>query len=270
VAQAQTASAAPSADLARYDTNRNGRLDADELERQRADEAKRGTTPVESNAGAAAESEVVNLSPFTVTTDDRGYQASNTLSGTRLNTKLEDLGASITVVTKQQMIDTAVLDLNDVFLYEASTEGTGNYTQFTPNRNGGIIDGTANDPARANRIRGIGSPISGSGVNIAIGNFSSNSRIPMDTYNLDSVEISRGPNSNLFGLGAAAGTVNLVPSQANVTRNSASTTFRVDDASGHRVSLDVNRQILANRLATSPRASIANLLTRTSGATTAR
>jgi len=249
VVRAQTAPAAPPPDLARYDTNRNGRLDADELAQQRADEARRSAVPVQSAAGNPAEGEVVSLSPFTVTTDDRGYQASNTLSGTRLNTKLEDLGASITVVTKQQMIDTAVLDLNDVFLYEASTEGTGNYTQFTPNRNGGIIDGVANDPARANRIRGIGSPISGSGVNVAIGNFSSNSRIPMDTYNLDSVEISRGPNSNLFGLGAAAGTVNLVPSQANVTRNAASTSFRFDDASGHRVSLDVNRQILANRLA---------------------
>ena len=121
----------------------------------------------------SAADETVMLSPFTVSTGtDRGYQALNTLSGTRLNSKLEDLGASITVVTKQQMEDLAILDLNDVFLYEASTEGTGNYTQFTPNRNGGMIDGTANDPARANRIRGVGSPISGSGVNIAVGNFS--------------------------------------------------------------------------------------------------
>ena len=30
---------------------------------------------------------------------DRGYQALNTLSGTRLNSKLEDLGSSISVVT---------------------------------------------------------------------------------------------------------------------------------------------------------------------------
>ncbi len=190
------------------------------------------------------------LSPFTVAADaDRGYQALNTLSGTRLNSKLEDLGASITVVTKQQMQDMAVLDLNDVFLYEASTEGTGNYTQFTPNRNGGIIDGTANDPARANRIRGVGSPISGSGVNIAVGNFSSNNKIPMDTYNIDAVEISRGPNSNLFGLGAAAGTVNLVPSKANLVRASSSTAMRVDSEGGHRLAIDFNRPLIADKLA---------------------
>ncbi|MBI4625514.1 MAG: TonB-dependent receptor plug domain-containing protein, partial [Verrucomicrobia bacterium] len=194
--------------------------------------------------------EVIQLSPFTVASDtDRGYQALNTLSGTRLNSKLEDLGASITVITKQQMLDTAALDLNDVFLYEANTEGTGNYTQFTPNRNGGLIDGVANDPATANRIRGVGSPISGSGVNVAIGNFSSNSRIPMDTYNIDSVEISRGPNSNLFGLGAAAGTVNLVQSKANLTRPLSSVTVRVDNEGGHRASLDLSRPVIKDKLA---------------------
>ncbi|MDP3069377.1 MAG: TonB-dependent receptor plug domain-containing protein [Opitutaceae bacterium] len=199
---------------------------------------------------APAKDELVTLSPFTVAADtDRGYQALNTLSGTRLNSKLEDLGASITVITKQQMQDTAVLDLNDIFLYEANTEGTGNYTQFTPNRNGGLIDGVANDPATANRIRGVGSPISGSGVNVAIGNFSSNPRIPMDTYNIDSVEISRGPNSNLFGLGAAAGTVNLVQSKANLTRSVSSVTARVDSEGGWRGSLDVSRPLIQNKLA---------------------
>ena len=209
-----------------------------------------GIPVVPSTGNSSAGDELVQLSPFQVAADtDRGYQALNTLSGTRLNSKLEDLGASITVITKQQMQDTAVLDLNDVFLYEANTEGTGNYTQFTPNRNGGLIDGVANDPATANRIRGVGSPISGSGVNLAIGNFSSNPRIPMDTYNIDSVEISRGPNSNLFGLGAAAGTVNLVQSKANLTRPVSSVTARVDNESGHRESLDLSRPLIKDKLA---------------------
>ncbi|MDO8629899.1 MAG: TonB-dependent receptor plug domain-containing protein, partial [Phycisphaerales bacterium] len=209
-----------------------------------------GATPSATSAATPTREEVVLLSPFSVAADtDKGYQALNTLSGTRLNSKLEDLGASITVITKQQMLDTAVLDLNDVFLYEANTEGTGNYTQFTPNRNGGLIDGVANDPATANRIRGVGSPISGSGVNVAIGNFSSNPRIPMDTYNIDSVEISRGPNSNLFGLGAAAGTVNLVQSKANLTRPLSSVTVRVDNEGGQRASLDLSRPVIKDKLA---------------------
>ena len=127
--------------------------------------AQQVTSPPGSLSTSASSGEVVQLSPFQVSTEaDRGYQALNTLSGTRLNSKLEDLGSSISVVTMQQMIDTAVTDLNDVLLYEASTEGTGNFTQFTPNRNGGVGDNVSSDPARANRIRGVGSAgTSGSG-----------------------------------------------------------------------------------------------------------
>ena len=203
------------------------------------------TIPVETR------DEVVQLSPFQVEAGtDRGYQALNTLSGTRLNSKLEDLGSSISVITMQQMQDTAVSDLNDVLLYEASTEGTGNFTQFTPNRNGGVGDNVAGDPARANRIRGVGSAgTSGSGVNLAFGNRSINSKIPVDLYNIDAVEISRGPNSNLFGLGASAGTVNLVPSMANVNRSTNSLTLRVDDWGGHRESINLNRPLIPGKLA---------------------
>jgi outer membrane receptor protein involved in Fe transport len=199
----------------------------------------------------AAPADVVQLSPFQVSSDtDRGYQALNTLSGTRLNSKLEDLGSSISVVTMQQMLDTAVSDLNDVLLYEASTEGTGNFTQFTPNRNGGVGDNVAADPARANRIRGVGSAgTSGSGVNVAFGNRAVNTKIPVDLYNIDAVEISRGPNSNLFGLGASAGTVNLVPSQANVNRATSSVALRFDDWGGHRESLNINRPLIPGKLA---------------------
>ncbi|MFM9030580.1 MAG: hypothetical protein ACKOTF_07850 [Opitutaceae bacterium] len=73
------------------------------------------------NAAAATE-KAIELSPFTVsTTKDTGYFAENTLAGSRLNTNLADLAASITVVTKQQMDDTASLDINDIFRYEAGT-----------------------------------------------------------------------------------------------------------------------------------------------------
>ena len=46
----------------------------------------------------------------------------------KLNSNLADLAASITVVTKQQLDDTGALDINDVFLYMANTEGAGTYT----------------------------------------------------------------------------------------------------------------------------------------------
>jgi outer membrane receptor protein involved in Fe transport len=206
--------------------------------------------PVNSTPAAAAPDETVVLSPFSVVSDDRGYQAMNTLSGTRLNSKLEDLGASITVVTKQQMLDTAVLDINDVFRYEASTEGTDNFTTFNRNRSGGVNDQVQSNPQQSNRIRGISTAgQSAGGANTSFGNFTSNNSIPFDLYNVAAIEISRGPNSNLFGLGAASGTVNIVPTQANPDRAAYGTTFRVDDLGGHRESINLNQPLISGKLA---------------------
>ena len=202
-------------------------------------------------AASPAKDEVVLLSPFQVASDaDKGYQALNTLSGTRLNSKLEDLGSSITVVTKQQMQDLGSLDINDVFRYEASTEGTDNFTTFNRNRSGGVNDQIQSDPQRSNRVRGItqaGQSVGG--ANTAWGNFSSNSNIPFDPYNIAAIEISRGPNSNLFGLGQAAGTVSVVPSQANPNRKTYSADLRFDSFGGHRESLNINTPLLPGKLA---------------------
>lgn len=191
------------------------------------------------------------LSPFQLSADrERGYEARHTLAGTRIDSRLGDLGSSITVVTKQQLEDTASLDLNDVFRYEASTEGTANYTQFTALRNGGVNDFVQQDPATANRVRGMGViGSSGSGINLAFGNQRINNSLPVDPYNIDAIEISRGPNSTLFGLGASAGTVNLVPAQAHLTDEISSMTLRADDWGGHRESLDLNRPLLPGRFA---------------------
>lgn len=188
------------------------------------------------------EAEVQQLSPFEVVAENRGYLGLNTLSGTRLNSRLEDLAASITVVTKEQMEDTAAVDINDIFLYEANTEGTGNYTSFTTNRDGGVIDNIQENPQTANRVRGLSS------ANRALANFAVDARIPLDPYNTESVEISRGPNSNIFGLGVGAGTVNVVPTSALTTRSITNLTGRVDSFGGYRASIDVNRGLFEEKL----------------------
>jgi outer membrane receptor protein involved in Fe transport len=241
------AAATDPATLAKYDLNRNGVLDPSEVAAKDADDAQAAQTPVATTpAGTpgASGAAVVQMSPFTVETDDEsGYYASNTLSGTRLNSKIEDLASSITVVTKQQMQDMAALDINDIFLYEANTEGTGNYTSFSVGRGGDVNDAIQSDPATANRVRGIAS------ANTARGNYATNSSIPIDPYNIDAVEISRGPNSNIFGLGNASGTVNVIPARANVTRDISQVTARVDSYGGHRGSIDLNRPIIDGKLA---------------------
>ncbi len=224
--------------LAKYDTNKNGRLDPEELAAIPAP----ARPPVTTTSTASGPGDTVVLSPFEVTAASRGYYGSTTMSGTRLNSKVEDLASSITVITKEQMADFALLDINDIFLYEAGTEGTGTYTEFSVDRNGSPVDNSLN-PNTANRVRGVGP------ANISFGNFETSGRVPIDPINIDAVEISRGPNSTVFGLGNAAGTVNLQPASANLGRDRSQAAFRGDSFDGYRASLDLNRVLKKGVLA---------------------
>ncbi len=148
------------------------------------------------------------------------------------------------------MTDFAMLDINDVFDYMASTEGTGSYSQFDTDRTGAVVDQVSLNPNNANRVRGIGN------ANVAFNNIATTGRVPVDPLWLDSLEISRGPNANIFGLGNASGTVNQVPATANLTRDFVRIETRGDSYGGWRGSLDVNRILVQGKLAV--RASYAN------------
>jgi outer membrane receptor protein involved in Fe transport len=201
------------------------------------------TAAVVSTTPAPAKDEPVTLNPFEVVADTKGYYSANTMSGTRLNTKLEDLASSLTVVTKEQMSDFAMLDINDVFAYTAGTEGTHDYTDLAVDRNGTVADNVQGNPRGANRIRGIGS------ANISFGNTEMTGLTPVDPLNIESVEVSRGPNANVFGLGSPGGTLNMIPASANLSRDRTQAGARFDSYGGNRFELDANRVLLKNRLA---------------------
>ncbi len=238
---AQSAPAADTAkNLAQYDKNKNGKLDADEVAAMQADQAKAASATA---TGADANSGVVELSPFTVSSEkDSGYYAQNTLFGSRLNTNVGDLAASITVVTKQQIEDTGALDINDIFLFESNTEGAATYTPSLVNRGAARdgIGGYSNDDgipfgiATANRVRGLGA------ADTAQNNYPTISRLAFDTYNTNSVEISRGPNSMLFGAGGASGIVNQSTSEAVLNQNHTTVSARFGSFGAWRASLGVN------------------------------
>lgn len=201
-------------------------------------EVRRGTP---ATSGGTGDESVTQLSPFEVNaTLDRGYYASSTLSGTRLNASLADIAASISVVTKQQLADTAAVDINDIFKYEAGTEGIYQWTAFTTYK-GDATEDIAGNPSGATRMRGL------SGANVSSSGFATT--LPFDTYNVDAVEITRGPNSSLFGLGNAGGSVNIIGSRANLTRETTTVATRADSYGGYRANFDVNRPLLRDRLA---------------------
>ena len=203
-------------------------------------QTSRTPTPVVTKP-AEGRTDIVQLSPFEVSdAEDKGYLATSALSGTRLNSKIEDIAASLSVITKQQLQDTAAVDINDVFLYEASTEGTAQWTSFSIDR-GTVSDDIQANPTGATRMRGLTS------ANTALGGFAT--ALPFDSYNVDSLEISRGPNSSIFGLGNSGGGVNVNVAKANLTRSLTSFGTRGDSFGGYRGTFDINRPIIKNKLA---------------------
>ena len=185
------------------------------------------------------------LSPFEVaaSNNDIGYYAENTLAGSRLNTNIGDLAASITLVTRQQMLDTSAIDMNDVFLYEANTEGTKNFNAFEVNDTGGVDDYNATSPQTANRVRGMGAVDRGRNY------YPSIRELPFDVYITESVEINRGPNSMLFGIGSASGLVNQTTSSANLKRQTGEVNARYGNENSFRSSVRFNQPIVADKLA---------------------
>lgn len=185
----------------------------------------------------------VVLTPFEVKSEnDKGYYASNSLSGTRMNSRLEDLASPISVVTKQQLDDMAAVDLNDIFRSETNVEGFYQYTEFSLDNNR-VIDTASNNPEANNRIRGMGQ------ANVTAGGVSVSNASAIDAYNIDAVEISRGANSNIFGIGSTSGTVNLSLAAANTNRDATKFTFMTDDRGRLRETFDLNRVLLRNKLA---------------------
>ena len=87
---------------------------------------------VDENNNEAKEKELVVLSPFEVNADkDTGYQATSTLAGTRLNTPIKDLAASISIYTKDFLNDLSLTNTSDLLVYATGMEAAGANGNFS-------------------------------------------------------------------------------------------------------------------------------------------
>lgn len=190
-----------------------------------------------------AEQPTLELSPFTVSAErDTGYQATDSLAGTRLRTPLKDIAASISVVTPDFLEDTGANNLFDLLVYTAGTEVTGvggNYGAFTPGAGGSDNYSLRRQINPTNRVRGLAA------ADLTRNFFGSG--IPFDSYNTEAVTINRGSNAILFGLGSPAGIIDTATLQAHFN-NRGKVEVRVDSNGSDRESLDVERQLIANKL----------------------
>ena len=186
--------------------------------------------------------DVIVLSPFEVTAENTGYAAATTLAGNRLNTELRDIGNAVTVITSQFLKDIGATDNKTLLQYTTNTEVGGFYGNFAGFGDSSHLDesGRFTNPNSNTRIRGLTA--------------ADNTReyfqtdIPWEGYNVDGVDLQRGPNSILFGQGSPAGIINIRTKQAGF-KDSNEATFRVGSWGSTRATLDINKVLLKNELA---------------------
>jgi len=129
-----------------------------------------------------------DVSPLIVTGEARGYAAVDIVTATRTDTPLLDIPQSIQVVTRQQLDDQAMRSLGDVLHYVPGVtvgQGEGNRDQITlrgQNTSADFfLDGVRDD---TQYYRGL--------------------------YNLERVEVLKGPYALIFGRGGGGGIINRV------------------------------------------------------------
>ena len=190
-----------------------------------------------------AEDDTVVLSPFEVTSEkDSGYQTTETLAGTRIRTDLKDVGGGLSVYTKEFIKDLGATDNSTLLQYTTNAEVAGTRGSYAGLGNGTSVDetGSLRAPNGAQRVRGLAS--------------ADNTRdffvtdIPCDSFNIDRIDIQRGPNSILFGLGSPAGIVNASTRNAEF-RDMGSVEARVGSYGTVRGSLDYNQVLVPKVLA---------------------
>lgn len=182
----------------------------------------------------------IELSPFVVnTTQDRGYRATSTLAGTRLNTDIKDIGAAVSVYTQEFLEDIAVTKLQDILTYTASTEGggqNGNFSGITGENSAEVRD----DPSSVNRVRALAQATRTRDF------FATD--IPGDGYNFETLTISRGPNAVLAGVGNAGGIIDSTMRKATF-KDSTRFGSRFSSYDSHREEAHFNKVVIPGRLA---------------------
>ncbi|MBI5691424.1 MAG: hypothetical protein HZC55_15170 [Verrucomicrobia bacterium] len=182
----------------------------------------------------------IELSPFVVSTvKDVGYQATNTLAGTRLNTSIKDIGAAVSVYTQEFLDDINVTKLQDILTFTAGTEGAGqngNFSGVTGENSAEVRD----DPSSVNRVRALAQATRTRDF------FASD--LPGDAYNFETLTISRGPNAVLAGVGNAGGIIDSALRKA-IFQDSYRLVSRFSSYDSHREELHLNKVLIPRRLA---------------------
>lgn len=172
--------------------------------------------------------DVIELAPFTVNaSEDRGYQAQSSLGGTRLKTDLKDIASPTSAFTSQFLEDLAITNTDDLTKFMLSTE-----SDLGEEANGQNRLGTLNKPVR---VRGL------AGGTYSVNFFKADFRL--NTFNIDRIDQSRGPNSVLFGVGNPGGIINVTTKRAILRKQTGSIILGARSYDGTRGEIDFNQPL---------------------------
>lgn len=172
-------------------------------------------------ASAWAQAASSALPTVTVTSEgEAGYAAPRSTTATKTDTPLRDTPQSISVVTKEQIRDTAAQSIAEATRY---VPGVG-FAQGEGNRETPIFRG-----------------ISSTG-DFFIDGIRDDVQYYRDLYNIERVEVFKGPNAMIFGRGATGGLINRATKQPGWTP-SIGGSLTVGSNSNRRLTADINQPI---------------------------
>ena len=173
-------------------------------------------------------SEPIHLTAFEVVGDsDKSYGAINSNSITRFNTELSKLPVSADILTQTFMADVAAVSVEDLIVgYHAgsgmSYSDAGSATTQPGDRNA----------ESAVQIRGLYTPTMQRDGFLPLWTYSTSSTTGTgytSNFDIERVELIKGPQSLLYGSGGGGGVVNTVSKQARLgQRRFGSFTYKVD------------------------------------------
>lgn len=189
-----------------------------------------GGTP---SAQSIASEKAIVLSPFEVdASQDKGYQAQSTLAGSRLNTRLKDTAAPISIFTDQLLADLGVTSFDELADWGVGTEQTYN-----------------EDAINQNNLQFSTGHVTVRGLPAASGRNYYQWELSTDIYNSERVELSSGPNAILFGLGSPGGMFNSSTKRAQTNRNFLTIQNRIGSYNLFRNHIDANKTLIDGKLA---------------------
>lgn len=158
-----------------------------------------------------------------VTGEKDGYVAISS-AGLKTGTPLLDTPQTVSAVTREQLDDQALQDIGDILRYTPGTsigQGEGNRDQIT--------------------IRGQNTT-----ADFFVDGIRDDVQYFRPLYNLERVEIHKGPNAMIFGRGGGGGIINRVTKSPISGETFGSTTASVDSFGAFYLSGDVNAAIADN------------------------